>query len=46
MTQAEPGWGNGCVRTSNGPQIHPKKKKTEKQHFIHISITGFVKLIE
>ena len=24
MTQAEPGGGNGCVRTSKGLQIHPK----------------------
>ena len=24
MTQAEPGGGNGCVRTFKGPQIHPK----------------------
>ena len=23
MTQAEPGGGNECVRTSKGPQIHP-----------------------
>ena len=24
MTQAKPGGGNGWVRTSKGPQIHPK----------------------
>ena len=24
MMQTEPGGGSGCVRTSKGPQIHPK----------------------